>query len=56
VGDSQSATVLVREGVTVKTSDADQDDFIRNRVTVLAETRVAFPIWRPSGFAKAPLG
>jgi HK97 family phage major capsid protein len=56
VGDSQSATVLVREGVTVKTSDADQDDFIRNRVTVLAETRIAFPIWRPSGFAKAPLG
>ena len=56
VGDSASATVLVREGVTVKTSDADQDDFIRNRVTVLAETRIAFPVWRPAGFAKAPLG
>jgi hypothetical protein len=56
VGDPMGATVLVREGVNVKTSDADQDDFVRNRVTVLAETRVAFPVWRPSAFAKAPLG
>jgi HK97 family phage major capsid protein len=56
VGDPMGATLLVREGVTVKTSDADQDDFIRNRVTVLAETRVAFPIWYPAAFAKAPLG
>jgi HK97 family phage major capsid protein len=56
VGDPFGATLLVREGVNVKTSDADQDDFIRNRVTVLAETRVAFPVWRPAAFAKAPLG
>jgi hypothetical protein len=53
VGDSNGATLLVREGVNVKTSDADQDDFIRNRVTVLAETRVAFPVWRPNFFAQA---
>jgi HK97 family phage major capsid protein len=56
VGDPMGATLLVREGVNIKTSDADQDDFIRNRVTVLAETRVAFPVWRPASFAKAPLG
>ncbi len=56
VGDAMGATLLVREGVNVKVSDADQDDFIKNRVTVLAETRVAFPIWRPSAFAVAPLG
>jgi HK97 family phage major capsid protein len=56
VGDAMSASVLVREGVNVKTSDADQDDFVRNRVTVLAETRVAFPVWRPVGFAIAAQG
>lgn len=56
VGDAMGATVLVREGVNVKTSDSDQDDFIRNRVTVLAETRLAFPVWRPSAFAIAAQG
>lgn len=56
VGDANGCSLLVREGVNVKTSDSDQDDFIRNRVTVLAETRVAFPIWRPSAFARAPIG
>jgi HK97 family phage major capsid protein len=56
VGDPMGATILVREGVNIKTSDSDQDDFIRNRVTVLAETRVAFPVWRPSAFAVAAQG
>jgi HK97 family phage major capsid protein len=53
VGDTMGATLLVREGVNVKVSDSDQDDFIRNRVTVLAEARVAFPVWRPASFAIA---
>ena len=53
VGDSNGATLLVREGVNVKISDSDQDDFVRNRVTVLAEARVAFPVWRPASFAVA---
>lgn len=51
VGDSNACTLLVREGVNVKTSDSDQDDFIKNRVTVLAEARVAFLVWYPSAFA-----
>lgn len=53
VGDSNGATLLVREGVNVKASDSDQDDFIRNRITVLAEGRFAFPVWRPASFAVA---
>lgn len=53
VGDTNGATLLYREAVNVKASDSDQDDFIRNRVTVLAEARVAFPVWRPSHFAQA---
>lgn len=55
VGDSMGCSLLVREGVNVKTSDSDQDDFVRNRVTILAETRVAFPVWRPSSFAIADI-
>jgi HK97 family phage major capsid protein len=51
VGDSNACTLLVREGVNVKTSDSDQDDFVKNRVTVLAEARVAFLVWYPSAFA-----
>jgi HK97 family phage major capsid protein len=53
VGDSTGATLLFREGVNVKTSDSDQDDFVRNRVTILAEARVAFPVWRPANWAVA---
>ena len=53
VGDSMGCTLLVREGVNVKASDSDQDDFVRNRVTVLAEARVALPVWYPSAFAVA---
>jgi HK97 family phage major capsid protein len=51
VGDSNASTLLVREGVNVKTSDSDQDDFVKNRVTVLAEARVAYLVWYPSAFA-----
>jgi hypothetical protein len=55
VGDSNAASVLVREGVNLKTSDADQDDFVRNRVTILAETRLAFVVWRPTAFCVVDL-
>ena len=56
VGDAMGAALLVREAVNVKTSDADQDDFVRNRVTILAEARVAFPVWKPVAFAVAAQG
>ncbi len=55
VGDSTQATLLVREGLTVRLSDSDADDFVSNRVTVLVETRAAFPVWRPGAFAKGAL-
>jgi hypothetical protein len=44
------AQVLIREGVNVLFSDSDQDDFLRNRVTILAEMRAALLVWRPSLF------
>jgi hypothetical protein len=41
--------------VNVLLSDSDQDDFIKNRVTMLAEMRAALPVFRPAAFATAAL-
>lgn len=52
VADTRIAlTVLWREGVHILISDSDQDDFVRNRATLLAETRVAVAVWVPSAVA-----
>jgi len=52
VGDfGMGAQVFVREGVNVLLSDSDQDDFIKNRVTMLGEGRFALAVWRPVAFA-----
>jgi HK97 family phage major capsid protein len=42
--------LYVREGVNLRTSDADQDDFTRNRLTMLAEARVGFATWHANAF------
>jgi Phage capsid family len=52
IGDfAGGATVYVRESVNLKSSDADQDDFVRNRVTLLAEGRFGLAVWSPQSFA-----
>jgi HK97 family phage major capsid protein len=52
IGDwSQGATLWVREGVTIRTSDSDQDDFLRNRTTILGEGRFGLSVERPACFA-----
>jgi hypothetical protein len=50
IGDFTQAQVFVRESVNLRTSDADQDDFVRNMVTLLAEGRFGVAIWQPSAF------
>jgi HK97 family phage major capsid protein len=56
VGAFQSgATVFLRQGMEVLISDSDQDDFIRNRVTILGELRAGTAVWRPAAFATADL-
>jgi HK97 family phage major capsid protein len=56
VGDfAIGAQLLIREGVNVLFSDSDQDDFIKNRVTLLGEMRAALPVWRPVAFQKVAL-
>ncbi len=36
-------------------SDSDQDDFVNNRITMLAEMRAALPVFRPAAFATVAL-
>ena len=52
VGDfTGGATLFVREGINLRVSDSDQDDFLRNRVTLLAEGRWGLAVWQPAAFA-----
>ena len=34
---------------------ADQDDFVRNRVTALGELRAGLAVWQPAGFTEVAL-
>lgn len=52
VGDfANGCTLFIREGVNVRISDSDQDDFVRNVLTTLAETRVALAVWQATAFS-----
>ena len=56
VGDwTMGCTLLIRSGVNVLMSDSDQDDFIKNRVTLLGEMRAALAVWRPAMFVDADI-
>jgi len=56
VGDfAIGAQLFIREGVNVLLSDSDQDDFLRNRVTLLAELRAALAVFRPAAFSTVAL-
>lgn len=56
VGDfAGGCTLFIRQGVNVLMSDSDQDDFTKNRVTLLGEMRAALPCWAPSLFVDVDL-
>jgi HK97 family phage major capsid protein len=48
-------TLFVREGVNVRVSDADQDDFTKGRFKALAEGRFGLAVWQPTAAAYVPL-
>lgn len=50
VGDSNAAQIAQREGISVKFYDQDQDNAIKNLVTVVIEERLAFPIYYPTAW------
>jgi hypothetical protein len=51
---TQSA-LYVRESVNLRVSDSDQDDFLRNITTYLAEARVAFAVYNAPAFCTVAL-
>lgn len=56
VGDWEiGALLLIRQGVQVLLSDSDQDDFTKNKVTLLGEMRAALPVFRPAAFCTVAL-
>lgn len=55
VADFTAGVLYDREEATVSVSDSDQDTFVRNLVTLLAEARYAWAITKPSCFAVVTL-
>ena len=55
VGDTTiGLTLQVREGANLRISDADTDDYTRNRVTLLCEGRWSLCVWIPAAFCTIP--
>jgi hypothetical protein len=56
VGDwTLGATLWVREGVAVRISDSDQDDFLRHKTTLMSSGRWGLAVWQTGCFAKVAL-
>lgn len=48
----QAATLIDRQATTVEISYEDQDNFVKNLVTILCEERVGLAVTRPGAFIK----
>jgi HK97 family phage major capsid protein len=52
VGDSRAAQIFFRSNITVRFYEQDQDNAIKNLVTIVIEERLALPIYYTTGFVK----
>lgn len=56
VGDTRTTMIYDRAGTTVRVFEQDQDNAIRNLVTVVVEKRLALVNYRPSAWVKGAFG
>jgi HK97 family phage major capsid protein len=56
IGDWRQFAIIQSENLSVRSTDTDQDDFIKNRVTYLMEAVIGFAGFRPAAFSKIDLG
>jgi HK97 family phage major capsid protein len=56
LGDFTRAEIKFKKGLTVRWYDQDQDNAVKNLVTVVAEERAAFAVYYPDAFLKGDFG
>lgn len=55
IGTTSAAQVWRKGGLTVEATNSNEDDFLRNLVTIRAEKRLALACYRPSAFTEVRL-
>lgn len=56
IGDWRQFAIIQSEALSVRSTDTDQDDFVKNRVTYLIESVIGFAGFRPAAFSVIDLG
>jgi HK97 family phage major capsid protein len=51
-GFQEGGQLFRRQGITVEMTNSNEDDFVKNLITVRAETRSALAVYRPGAFGK----
>lgn len=56
IGTSSAAQVWRKGGLTVEATNSNEDDFLKNLVTIRAEERLGLAVYRPVAFTEVRLG
>lgn len=55
IGTSSAAQVWRKGGLTVEATNSNEDDFLKNLVTIRAEERLGLAVYRPVAFTEIRL-